>query len=372
MAICYNDTMSNVKKQQEPKTAAGNGAAAKTGNWKTGRRTLAMTIAAVVLVVLALVMTIGPGGKLFGTGGLFGNGGLFGPKVLHQGDLSPEEIPAYSGEGYIEINGGKAAFTDKEMTTEAYETYSDLDDLGRCGTAQACLGEELMPTGERENISYIHPSGWQYDKYDFIEGGNLYNRSHLIAYSLAGENANEKNLITGTRYMNADVMEPFESMVKWYIRDTGNHVMYRVTPIFEGKNLIASGVHMMAKSVEDGGVGIDYNVYLYNVQPGVVIDYKTGENHLAKSSGTEAPGSAGESQNGAKNNSTETDSAAATDQNALPDSEVTYILNTRTHKFHLPDCPGAADISANNRKDFDGTREELIEQGYEPCGSCRP
>ena len=349
--------------------SAAKKAAANTKKPPTGKRTLLLTIAAAVLVILALVMTIGPGGKLLGTGGLFGEGGLFGPKVLHHGDLSLDDIPAYSGEGYIEINGGKAAFTDKEMTTEAYETYSELDDLGRCGPAEACLGEELMPSGERENISYIHPSGWQYDKYDFIEGGNLYNRSHLIAYSLAGENANEKNLITGTRYMNADVMEPFESMVKWYIRDTGNHVMYRVTPIFDGKNLIASGVHMMAKSVEDGGVGIDYNVYLYNVQPGVVIDYKTGENHLAKGSDAESQSTA------VQNNNTESQNGAAagTAENSTPaNGEVTYILNTRTHKFHLPDCPGAADISENNRKDYDGTREELINQGYEPCGSCRP
>ncbi len=324
---------------------------------QTGKRTLALTVAGVVLVVLALVMTIGPGGKLLGTGG------WFGPKVMHQGDLSLEDIPPYSGDGYVEINGGKAAFTDKEMTTEAYESYSDLDDLGRCGTAEACLGEELMPTGQRDNISYIHPSGWQSDKYDFIEGGNLYNRSHLIAYSLAGENANEKNLITGTRYLNADIMEPFESMTAHYIYATGNHVMYRVTPVFEGKNLIASGVHMMAKSVEDGGVGIDFNVYIYNVQPGVEIDYRTGENKLA----TTGTWSGGESKDGDASGSK---SDALKTQQA--DGEVTYIVNIRSGKFHTPECEGATDISASNRREYSGTRQELIDLGYEPCGSCKP
>lgn len=284
------------------------------------------------------------------------------PKTLHEGDLSPDEIPAYSGEAYVEINGGRADFSDEEMTTEAYESYSELDDLGRCGTAEACLGEELMPTGERDRISEIHPSGWHSDKYDFIEGGNLYNRSHLIAYSLAGENANENNLITGTRHMNADVMEPFESMTKWYICDTGNHVMYRVTPIFEGENLIASGVHMMAKSVEDGGVGIDFNVYIYNVQPGVEIDYRTGDNKLSSdSSASEA-----QSQSGAY----EFDSKAVSQQPA--DSEADYVINLRTGKFHYPDCSGVADISEGNRRNYSGTREELINLGYEPCGGCRP
>lgn len=327
----------------------------------TGKRTLALTIAAIGLLIIALVMLLGPGGKLFGTGGLFGKDVPTGPKPLHQGDLSPDEIPAYSGQGYVEINGGKATFTDEEMTTEAYEAYSKLDALGRCGTAEACLGEELMPYGERENISEIHPTGWHSDKYDFIEGGNLYNRSHLIAYSLAGENANEENLITGTRYMNADVMEPFESMTAWYIRDTGNHVMYRVTPIFEGSNLIASGVHMMAKSVEDDGVGIDFNVYLYNVQPGVEIDYATGDNWLADSS----------AETGASSVQGQTKESQSTGSTAV-NSDVTYIINTRSGKFHRLDCQGAIDISAANREETTKTREELIKQGYEPCGSCNP
>lgn len=330
----------------------------------SGVRTLALSIAAIALVIIALVMTIGPGGGLLGTGGLFGKDNPTGPKTLHQGDLSLEEVPAYSGQGYVEIDGGHATFTEDEMTTEAYESYSDLDDLGRCGTAEACLGEELMPTGERENISFIHPTGWHSDKYDFIEGGNIYNRSHLIAYSLAGENANEENLITGTRYMNADVMEPFESMTAWYIRDTGNHVMYRVTPIFEGSNLIASGVHMMAKSVEDDGVGIDFNVYLYNVQPGVEIDYATGDNRLADSSAGQGASSAqeqtGESQSGAQ------------EGKQTVSSDTTYIINTRSGKFHKPDCQGAIDISAANREETTKTREELIDLGYEPCGSCQP
>ena len=362
--ICYNKgTMSKQSKEsQNTRKVSPKKNTTGTRAKSTGKRTLALSVAGIVLVILALVMTIGPGGKLFGTGG------WFGPKTMHQGDLSPDDIPAYSGEGYIEINGGEAVFTDKEMTTEAYESYSDLDDLGRCGTAEACLGEELMPAGERENISYIHPTGWQSDKYDFIEGGNLYNRSHLIAYSLAGENANEKNLITGTRYLNADVMEPFESMTAHYIRETGNHVMYRVTPIFEGKNLIASGVHMMAKSVEDDGVGIDFNVYIYNVQPGVEIDYKTGANKLA----TKGTFSGGESQNGSAGEASQSTGKVDATKTQQADGDYDYVINIRSGKFHTPDCEGAIDISAANRREYSGTRQELIDLGYEPCGSCKP
>lgn len=266
-----------------------------------------------------------------------------GPQQLHEGDISLDEVPAYSGEPYVEINGGRADFTDEEMVADAYESYSDLDDLGRCGTAEACAGEELMPTAERERISEVHPTGWHRDEYDFIEGELLYNRCHLLAYSLTAENANEKNLITGTRYMNTEGMEPFESMTAGYIHRTGNHVMYRVTPIFKEDNLVASGVHMMAKSVEDDGEGLEFNIYCYNVQPGVSIDYATGDNWL----------------------STET---LITEE----DVSGTYILNTNSMKFHRPSCPGVVDMNESNREEYKGSRAALIEQGYEPCGSCRP
>ncbi len=191
-----------------------------------------------------------------------------------------EEIPAYSGTPYIEINGNVPGFTEEDLTLEAFEFYSELDGLGRCGTAYANICQELMPTEKREDIGRVKPTGWQSVQYDNVDGRSLYNRCHLIGFQLAGENANEKNLITGTRYMNVDGMLPFENMVADYVKETGNHVLYRVTPVFEGAELVARGVQMEAMSVEDGGEGVYFNVYAYNVQPGIGIDYATGDNWL--------------------------------------------------------------------------------------------
>lgn len=191
------------------------------------------------------------------------------------------EIPDFNGTAYVEINGNVPYFTGEDMTTDAYETYSPLDALGRCGVAVSCIGEELMPTEDRGSIGQVKPSGWHTVKYDFVDGKYLYNRCHLIGYQLTGENANRENLITGTRYLNVEGMLPFENMVADYIKETGNHVMYRVTPIFEGDELVARGVLMEAKSVEDNGAGILFCVYVYNNQPGVEIDYLTGESKLA-------------------------------------------------------------------------------------------
>ena len=188
-------------------------------------------------------------------------------------------IPAYSGEPYAVVNGNIPYFTASDLTNESFEYYSDLDDLGRCGTAYSSVGTDLMPTEKRGSISKVKPTGWQIAKYDFVDGKYLYNRCHLIGYQLTAENANEKNLITGTRYLNVDGMLPFENLVADYVKETDNHVLYRVTPVFEGNNLVASGVLMEAESVEDRGDGVEYCVYVYNVQPGVVIDYATGENH---------------------------------------------------------------------------------------------
>lgn len=188
-----------------------------------------------------------------------------------------DEIPEYSGEPYIELNDNKPEFSEDDLTEEAFETYSELDDLGRCGTAYANICTETMPTEDRESIGQVKPTGWHTVKYDKIDGKYLYNRCHLVGYQLAGENANEKNLITGTRYMNVEEMLPFENMVADYVKETQNHVLYRVTPVFEEENLVASGVQMEAMSVEDNGEGILYNVYVYNVQPGIGIDYATGE-----------------------------------------------------------------------------------------------
>lgn len=186
-------------------------------------------------------------------------------------------IPAYDGSPYIEIHNNVPDFSDDEITTDVFETYSDLDSLGRCGVAYANICPELMPTEERGEIGQVKPSGWHTIKYDCVDGKYLYNRCHLIGYQLAGENANEKNLITGTRYMNVDGMLPFEDMIADYVHETGNHVLYRVTPVFEGSNLVASGVQMEAYSVEDNGEGVCFNVYCYNAQPGVEIDYATGD-----------------------------------------------------------------------------------------------
>ncbi len=262
--------------------------------------------------------------------------------------VSLEEVPAYSGSPYVELDGNQPGFSLEERTTDSFETYSTLDALGRCGPAYACIGQDLMPTEDRESISSVRPTGWVQAEYDFVEGGSLYNRCHLIGFQLTGENANEENLITGTRYMNVEGMLPFENMVADYIKETGNHVLYRAIPIFEGENLVASGVVMEALSVEDEGEGVCFHVYVYNVQPGVEIDYATGE-------------------------SWETgDSASSALESQAEEQKRDYVLNTSSKKFHRPDCPSVDSMSEKNRQEYHGTREELIAQGYEPCGSCNP
>ena len=254
-----------------------------------------------------------------------------------------EDVPAFSGAPYVEIDGNQPAFSEAERTAESFETYSALDELGRCGPAFACIGQDLMPTQERESISQVRPTGWQNAEYDFVDGGYLYNRCHLIGFQLTGENANERNLITGTRYMNVEGMLPFENMVADYVKETGNHVLYRVTPVFEAEELVARGVQMEAWSVEDEGDGVCFNVYVYNNQPGVEIDYRTGESR-----------------------------AAGAGSSAEPAQDETYILNVRSKKFHRPDCASVDSMREENRETFHGSREALIEQGYAPCGSCNP
>ncbi|MBQ3061390.1 MAG: DNA/RNA non-specific endonuclease [Lachnospiraceae bacterium] len=190
-------------------------------------------------------------------------------------DLS--KVTEYQGQPYIEINENVPFFAEEEITDKSFEYYSELDDLGRCGVAKACIGKEIMPSTEREGIGHIRPAGWHTVKYDNIDGLYLYNRCHLIGYQLAGENANEKNLITGTRYMNVEGMLPFENKVAEYVKKTKKHVMYRVTPVYDGDNLLANGVLIEAYSVEDKGKGVKFNVFVYNVQPGITIDYSTGK-----------------------------------------------------------------------------------------------
>lgn len=196
------------------------------------------------------------------------------------GGLSADPIPLFSSEPYVVLDGNIPSFLPEELTSEAYEFYSPLDVLGRCGYAQACIGRELMPEEERQGIGQIKPSGWQTVKYDCVDGKYLYNRCHLIGFQLTGENANKSNLITGTRYLNVEGMLPFENMVADFVKETGIHVLYRVTPVFRGAELVARGVRIEALSVEDGGRGICFNVYCYNNQPGVVIDYATGQSRL--------------------------------------------------------------------------------------------
>lgn len=197
-----------------------------------------------------------------------------------QGSFDLSQIPDYTEDAYITVSGNIPFFTDTEITGQSFENYSPLDELGRCGTAFACVGLDLMPTEERGSIGQVKPSGWHLVKYDCVDGRYLYNRCHLIGYQLTAENANEQNLITGTRYLNIEGMLPFENQVANYVQQTGNHVLYRVTPAFEGDNLLASGVLMEGYSVEDNGAGIRFCVYAYNVQPGVQIDYATGESTL--------------------------------------------------------------------------------------------
>lgn len=254
-------------------------------------------------------------------------------------------------EAYIKVNENVPRFSEEEKkNAAAFESYSDLDALGRCGVAFACVGKETMPTEERGPIGSIKPSGWHSVKYDFVDGKYLYNRCHLIGYQLTAENANEKNLITGTRYLNTKGMLPFENMVADYVKETGNHVLYRVTPVFEGKNLVASGVYMEAYSVEDDGDGICFYVYVFNRQPGVKIDYLTGD---SVADGT-------------------VESASGETTSAEKEETKTYVLNISNGKFHLPDCDSVKKMKEENKQIMKCKRSELINAGYSPCGSCKP
>lgn len=265
-------------------------------------------------------------------------------------EFSAADVEAYSGSPYVAVNGNVPYFSEDDMTDQSYESYGALDTLGRCQSACAVIGLDLMPTEKRGDISQVKPTGWQPAEYSMVEGGHLYNRCHLIGYQLSGENANERNLITGTAYMNVEGMLPFENMVADYVRETRLHVLYRVTPVFEGDNLIASGVLMEAKSVEDRGEGILFCVYAYNVQPGIAINYATGDS---------AVDPAGQ--------------GASAVSEAPPQAQgATYILNRNTKKFHVPDCDSVRQMKDSNKREFMGSRDDAIAQGYSPCGECKP
>ncbi len=256
--------------------------------------------------------------------------------------ISLEQVPEYSGEPFAILNDNVPMFTQEDYTTQSYEQYDDLDALNRCTQTIACIGQDLMPTEDRGNIGQVKPTGWVTAKYDFVDGKYLYNRCHLIGFQLTGENANERNLITGTRYMNVDGMLPFENMVADYIKDTGNHVLYRVIPVFDGDNQVASGVTMEAWSVEDNGEGICFYVYVYNVQPGVTIDYATGESWLSEP--------VSENNEPAEN----------------------YVVNTSSKKFHHDECEQADNIKTENRETFETTRSQMIAWSFVPAGCCNP
>ena len=258
-----------------------------------------------------------------------------------QSQVTPnQESVSYTGSPYVAVNNNEPDFTEEELKAQPYEFYADLDYLGRCGYAMACLSRDLMPTEDRTGIGHIKPSGWQSVQYDFVDGKYLYNRSHLIGFQLAGENDNEKNLITGTRYFNVTGMLPFENMVADYIKETGNRVLYRVTPEYTDSDLVAYAVRMEAKSVEDNGEGICFHVMVFNVQPGVVIDYKTGESKV--------------------------------DEEYFNKDADDFVLNTNSKRFHKPTCSDANGMKPENRQEVHTARELLITQGYKPCGSCNP
>jgi DNA-entry nuclease len=260
-----------------------------------------------------------------------------------QGANQVKDIPDYSGDPYYVINDNQPSFAEGDYTTSSFESYSNLDELGRCGVAFANIGMDLMPTEERGSIGQVKPSGWQTVKYDNVDGKYLYNRCHLIGYQLTGENANKQNLITGTRYMNVVGMLPFENMVADYIKETNNHVLYRVTPVFNGDDLVVRGVQMEAVSVEDNSEGICFNVFVYNVQPGIIIDYATGKSSLGTGYGI----------------STEQVSESSVDQPAV---EIRGNSNSKT--YH---CPGQAAydemVDSKYLKIF-RSEQEAVEAGY--------
>ncbi len=277
----------------------------------------------------------------------FLTGCIKSPAIPEKNIVSSASLPEFSGSAYIELNGNMPYFSLDDYPKESFEEYSELDYLNRCGVCIANIGPDLMPTEERGYIGSVKPSGWHSEKYDFVDGKYLYNRCHLIGYQLSGENANEKNLITGTRFLNVEGMLPFENMIADYVRESGNHVLLRVTPRFEGENLLASGVIMEAMSVEDEGEKICFNVYCYNAQKGVIIDYATGESYeeFKEIAFPE-----------------ESDDKEARD----------YVLNTKSKKIHYPSCIGAKNTNEKNKEYYTGILNDLLNKGYLPCGNCKP
>lgn len=350
------------------------------------------------------------------------SGSLSDAQASNPAAVQIADIPEYSGALCIDVNNGEPGFTDDDFKRGAFMEFSDLDFEGRCGAAFARIGTDTLSNAPRGDISQVHPSGWEQHRYDFVDQEMLYNRSHLIAHQLCGEDANEKNLITGTRTMNSVGMTYYENIVANYVKQTGNHVLYRVTPIFAANDLVARGVQMEAESIEDGGQTVRFNVFVYNVEPGVEIDYVTGKSwessdvpHVAtggeatttgagttpNATGKEASGASTKSPNGnARSESTNTTTPKGDAENgqsnqannATGSSDATnpsngagseegsatsygsqeYVLNTKSMKFHRPTCSSVNDIADNNKQEATATRDELISEGYSPCKQCNP
>lgn len=350
------------------------------------------------------------------------SGSFSGAQTSSPAAVQIADIPEYSGALCIDVNNGEPGFTDDDFKRGAFMEFSDLDFEGRCGAAFARIGTDTLSNAPRGDISQVHPSGWEQHRYDFIDQEMLYNRSHLIAHQLCGEDANEKNLITGTRTMNSVGMTYYENIVANYVKQTGNHVLYRATPIFAANDLVARGVQMEAESIEDGGRAVRFNVFVYNVEPGVEIDYVTGkswessdvpnmtaggeatttgagappnatgkeassasakgsdENARSENTNNTTPKSNAESsQSNQANNATGSSNAknpsngAGSEESSAASSELKeYVLNTKSMKFHRPTCSSVNDIADNNKQEATATRDELISEGYSPCKQCNP
>lgn len=277
------------------------------------------------------------------------------------------DIPKYSGSSYVSINENIPFFTDVELTTSGYEFYSELDNLRRCGVVYACIGKETMPVEERGKIGQVKPSGWHSVKYDNVDGKYLYNRCHLIGFQLTGENANERNLITGTRSMNVDGMLPFENMVADYVKETENHVMYRVTPMYENDNLLASGVLMEAKSVEDNGEGILFNVFVYNAQKGIEIDYRDGSSKLIEDISTKESTTKKETTTKEETTEKQTTEPPTTEPQTTANVYVSYVWISETgSKYHSINNCGRM----NPNKAYQLAKDVALSYGYTPCSKC--
>ena len=372
------------------------------------RERLVRTLAALLLAVSLCLPSLG---GCAGIESVANGGSAASSQQVSAGSATAKlsDIPEYSGALCIDVNEGQPGFSADDAARGSFLDFSELDFEGRCGAAAGLIGPETVSNAERGDISQVHPSGWVQHRYSFVDHEMLYNRSHLIAHQLCGEDANERNLITGTRTMNAVGMTYYEELVGNYVRRTNNHVLYRVTPLFAANDLVARGVQMEAESVEDGGQAIRFNVFVYNVEPGVKIDYVTGDNWESsevpavktKGEATTTRGTGGDAalpqsasnkgktnSSGASSSSTSSNTAAGngaqattsdsagtdgdSSSSASTAEQQTYILNKRSHKFHRPECDGVQSMSPSNKEEFTGLRQTLIDEGYTPCRSCNP